>query len=78
MIDQSAAVSAGDVATAMQNLSTTAQQAGLDINTTMAYVGTIADITQKDAGSIGSSLNQICSYGGQIRIINKLILENFF
>ena len=67
MLDQSAAVSAGEVATAMQSLSTTAQQAGLDIDTTMAYVSTIADVTQKEASTIGASLRTIISRYGNVK-----------
>ena len=56
MIDQNAAVSAGNIATAMQQVSASAQQAGLDINTTMGYISTIADVSQRDPSSVGASL----------------------
>ena len=67
MIDQNAAVSAGNIATAMQQVSASAQQAGLDIDTTMGYISTIADVSQKDPSSIGSSLRTIISRYGTVK-----------
>ena len=67
MIDQNAAVSAGNIATAMQQVSASAQQAGLNIDTTMGYISTIADVSQKDPGSIGSSLRTIISRYGTVK-----------
>ena len=67
MIDQNAAVSAGNIATAMQQVSASAQQAGLDINTTMGYISTIADVSQRDPSSVGASLRTIISRYGTVK-----------
>ena len=67
MIDQNAAVSAGNIATAMQQVSASAQQAGLDIDTTMGYISTIADVSQRDPSSVGSSLRTIISRYGTVK-----------
>lgn len=68
MIDQNAAVSAGNIATAMQQVNASAQQAGLSLDTTMGYISAIADVSQKDPGSIGSSLiKNIVRIGGTNR-----------
>ena len=67
MIDQNAAVSAGNIATAMQQVSASAQQAGLDIDTTMGYISTIADVSQRDPSSVGASLRTIISRYGTVK-----------
>ena len=59
MIDQNAAVSAGNIATAMQQVNASAQQAGLSLDTTMGYISTIADVSQRDPSSVGASLIKI-------------------
>ena len=67
MIDQNAAVSAGNIATAMQQVSASAQQAGLSIDTTMGYISTIADVSQRDPSSVGASLRTIISRYGTVK-----------
>lgn len=67
MIDQNAAVSAGNIATAMQQVSASAQQAGLDIDTTMGYISTIADVSQRDPSSVGAALRTIISRYGTVK-----------
>lgn len=67
MIDQNAAVSAGNIATAMQQVSASAQQAGLDIDTTMGYISTIADVSQRDPSTVGASLRTIISRYGTVK-----------
>lgn len=78
MIDQNAAVSAGNIATAMQQVSASAQQAGLNINTTMGYISTIADVSQRDPGSVGSSLRTIISRYGTVKAgaFSKMGVDN--
>lgn len=67
MIDQNAAVSAGNIAEAMKQVSASAQQAGLNLDTTMGYISAIADVSQKDPSSIGASLRTIISRYGTVK-----------
>lgn len=66
-IDQNAAVSAGQIATALQTVATSAQQAGLGLDETMAYISTIADVTQREASVVGTSLRTIISRYGNVK-----------
>ena len=58
-VDMQAATSAGDIAAALQNVSTTAQLAGVSLDETIAYASTIIETTQRDASSVGMALNRV-------------------
>ena len=58
-VDMQAATSAGDIAAALQNVSTTAQLAGVSLDETIAYASTIIKTTQRDESSVGMALNRV-------------------
>ena len=59
-VDLSAAVSAGYLAEAMSKTSTSAQLAGVDIDTLVGYIATIGEVTQKSASTVGQSI-KLCA-----------------
>lgn len=66
-VDMEAASSAGDIAAALQNVSTTAQLAGVSLDETIAYATTIIETTQRDASSVGMALRTIMSRYGNVK-----------
>ena len=54
-VDMSAAVSAGDIAEAMQMVNYSAQQAGLEMNTLIGILTTNQEVTQRSAQVVGNS-----------------------
>ena len=55
-VDNAAATSTQELATAMQKSSVSAQAAGVDLNTLIAYIGTVSSITRLSAETVGTSL----------------------
>ena len=66
-VDMSAAISAGDLALAMSRANNSARLAGVDMNTFIGYVTTVADVTQKSAESVGESFKTIFSRFGNVK-----------
>lgn len=77
-VDMEAASSAGDIAAALQNVSTTAQLAGVSLDETIAYATTIIETTQRDASSVGMALRTIMSRYGNVKAgaYTKMNLES--
>lgn len=55
-VDMEASVSAGYLAEAMSRTATSAQLAGIDMDTLIGYVATIGETTQKSASTVGESI----------------------
>lgn len=55
LVDMNAAVSAGDIATAMQMVNYSAQQAGLSLDTLIGILTTNQEVTQRSAEVVGTS-----------------------
>lgn len=53
-VDMEAAVSAGDIATAMAETATSADIAGVSMNRLIGYIATVAEVTQDGAESVGT------------------------
>lgn len=53
-VDMEAAVSAGDIATAMAETATSADIAGVSMNKLIGYIATVAEVTQDGAESVGT------------------------
>lgn len=66
-VDMEAAVSAGGIAAAMQNVATTAQLAGLSIDKTIGYLSTIIEVTQRDPSSVGMGMRTILARYGNVK-----------
>lgn len=58
-VDNSAATSVAELASALQRSSNSAQQAGVDFDTLVAYIGTVSSVTRKSAESIGESFKTV-------------------
>lgn len=58
-LDFQAAVSSGELAEALSRSSVSAQKAGLDLDTFLGYVTTVADVTQKEASVVGQSFQTL-------------------
>lgn len=58
-IDNSAATSVKELATAMQYSSSTAQQVGIDFDHLAAYIGTISAVTRRSSEEIGQSMKTV-------------------
>lgn len=69
-VDLAAAADTEELAEALQRVAATAGEAGLSIETTTSYIGTLLDATRLDAGSIGSALNTIISRFENIKLNN--------
>lgn len=66
-VDMEAAVSAGGIAAAMQNVATTAQLAGLSIDKTIGYLSTMIEVTQRDPSSMGMALRTVLARYGNVK-----------
>lgn len=66
-VDMEAAVSAGGIAAAMQNVATTAQMAGLSLDKTIGYISTIIETTQRDPSSVGMGMRTILARYGNVK-----------
>ena len=66
-VDMEAAVSAGGIAAAMQNVATTAQMAGLSLDKTIGYLSTIIETTQRDPSSVGMGMRTILARYGNVK-----------
>nr|DAQ85332.1 MAG TPA: minor tail protein [Caudoviricetes sp.] len=66
-VDMEAAVSAGGIAAAMQNVATTAQTAGLSLDKTIGYISTIIETTQRDPSSVGMGMRTILARYGNVK-----------
>lgn len=66
-VDMEAAVSAGGIAAAMQNVATTAQLAGLSIDKTIGYLSTLIEVTQRDPSSMGMALRTVLARYGNVK-----------
>ena len=66
-VDMEAAVSAGGIAAAMQNVATTAQIAGLSLDKTIGYISTIIETTQRDPSSVGMGMRTILARYGNVK-----------
>lgn len=78
-VDMEAAVSAGGIAAAMQNVATTAQTAGLSLDKTIGYISTIIETTQRDPSSVGMGMRTILARYGNVKagaFTNMTGLEN--
>lgn len=53
-VDMEAAVSAGDIATAMAETATSADIAGISMNKLIGYIATVSEVTQDSAESVGT------------------------
>lgn len=66
-VDMKAAISAGDIASALSRTATSAQIAGLSMDEAIGMVSTITEITQKSADSVGESLKTLLSRYGNVK-----------
>jgi TP901 family phage tail tape measure protein len=66
-VDMEAAISAGYIAEAMSKTATSAQLAGVDINTLIGYIATIGEVTQKSASTVGQSMQTIFARFGNVK-----------
>ena len=67
-VDNIAATSAGELATAMRYTSVTAQQAGVTIEQLISYIGTVSSVTRASAESIGQSFKTMFARMQDIRL----------
>ncbi len=58
-VDMAAATSSEDLARAMSQTASGAKIAGVSLDTLLAYLGTVSDVTQKSAQSIGHSFSSM-------------------
>lgn len=71
-VDMAAAISAGDLASAMSRANNSARMAGVDMDEFIGYVTTVADITQKTPETVGESFKTIFSRFGNVKA-NKFL-----
>jgi TP901 family phage tail tape measure protein len=67
-VDNIAATSAGELATAMRYTSVTAQQAGVTLEQLISYIGTVSSVTRASAESIGQSFKTMFARMQDIRL----------
>ena len=65
-VDMAAAISAGDLATALARANTSAQLAGSSLDNYIAYTTVVAETTQKSAESVGESFKTLYARFGKI------------
>lgn len=58
-VDNQSATSVAELAEALKRSSNSAQQAGVDFDTLVAYIATVSSVTRKSAGSIGESFKTL-------------------
>lgn len=66
-VDMEAAVSAGDIATAMSETATGADIAGVSMDTLIGYIATVAEVTQDGAESVGTFYKTLFSRMGNVK-----------
>lgn len=66
-VDMKAAVSAGDIATAMSKTATSARLAGIDMNTLVGYIAAVAETTQAGAEEVGNFYKTLFARMGNIK-----------
>lgn len=69
-VDMEAAVSAGDIATAMAETAAGAEIAGVSMNTLIGYISTVAEVTQDGAESVGTFYKTLFARMGNIKAGN--------
>ena len=67
-IDMASATDVGGLATAFNEVAANARNAGVEIDTVLAYAATIGETTQEGMASVGTSLNAIFSRMGNIKL----------
>lgn len=69
-VDMEAAVSAGDIATAMAETAASADIAGVSMDRLIGYIATVAEVTQDGAESVGKEIAQ--QYGNILKVGNNI------
>lgn len=66
-VDMSAAINAGDIATALAETATSAGVAGVSMNTLIGYIATVGEVTQDGAESVGGFFKTLFARMGNIK-----------
>ena len=66
-VDMEAAVSAGDIATAMAETATSADIAGVSMDKLIGYIATVAEVTQDGAESVGTFYKTLFARMGNVK-----------
>lgn len=66
-VDMEAAVSAGDIATAMAETAASADIAGVSMDTLIGYIATVAEVTQDGAESVGTFYKTLFARMGNVK-----------
>lgn len=66
-VDMEAAVSAGDIATAMAETAASADIAGVSMDTLIGYIATVAEVTQDGAESVGTFFKTLFARMGNVK-----------
>lgn len=74
-LDMELATSSGDLMEALSRTATSAQMAGMSLAETAAAVGTIIDVSQKSASSVGESWKTLLSRYGNVKAGSFVDLE---
>lgn len=69
-VDMAAAVSAGDIATAMSETATSARIAGVSMDRLIGYIATVKEVTQDGAESVGERIAQ--QYSNVLQVGNNI------
>lgn len=67
-VDMEAAVSAGDIATAMSYTATSARIAGVDMNRLIGYISTVAEVTQAGSEQVGTFYKTLFARMGNVKL----------
>lgn len=67
-VDMEAAVSAGDIATAMAETAASANIAGVSMDRLIGYIATVAEVTQDGAESVGTFYKTLFARMGNIKV----------
>ncbi|MEG1563291.1 MAG: phage tail tape measure protein [Bacteroides sp.] len=71
-VDMRAAISAGDIATAMAKTATSARLAGVDMNTLVGYIAAVGETTQASAEEVGVFYKTLFARMGNIKQKNLI------
>lgn len=66
-VDMKAAIGAGDIATAMAETATSANIAGVSMDTLIGYIATVGEVTQDGAESVGTFFKTLFARMGNIK-----------
>lgn len=66
-VDMSAAINAGDIATAMAETATSADVAGVSMDALIGYIATVGEVTQDGAESVGGFFKTLFARMGNIK-----------